>query len=71
MKGRDYLRVEHNNWAGLSSSNIALPDGLYVIPAERAEEQRQPNELPIKWTAGGLLSALLDLALTLLLLAFF
>ena len=74
MKDPNNLRIVHSDRAAstvLSSSNIALPDGLYVIPAEPVEEQRQPGQLSISWTAGGLLSALLGLALTLMLLALF
>jgi hypothetical protein len=66
MKDPDRLRIEHNNRAAstaLPSINIALPDGLYVIPAEPVEEWRQPDELLIKWIAGGLLGIALALML--------
>ncbi len=74
MKDFPYLQVEHNDRAAstlLSSSNIALPDGLYVIPAEPVEQQRQPGGRLTQLMAGGVLSALLGLALTLGLLALF
>jgi hypothetical protein len=74
MKDPNYLSTAHSYRAAstvLASSNIALPDGLYVIPAEPVEEQRQPGKLPSTWAAGGRLSALLGLALTLMLLALF
>ena len=74
MKDSHHLRNTHNGrvtFPGLSWTNIAMPDGLYVIPVELVEQHGQPNKILVKGISGGLLGALLGIVLTLMLLGLF